>query len=79
MCGVTASGGDVDGDLPGGLDLDIRLARRELEARVDDDAPVNDLLDRLLGEVEPDLAAIGFRLALRMIVNLDDDVALLGQ
>ena len=76
MCGDDRVGGDVDRDFPGGLDLDVRLAGRQLEARVDDKAPVDDLLDRLPGEIEPDLAAIGLGLALRMVMNLDDDIAL---
>ena len=51
----------------------------KLQPGLIDKAPVHDLLDGLLGEVEPDLAAIGFRLAMRVIVNLNDDVALFGQ
>ena len=53
MCGATAYAIDVDGDRPGGLDLDVRLARGELHLEVDGGVPVEGLPDGLAGEPRP--------------------------
>ena len=65
MWGVTAWAVTSTGTSQAALTSILDWPGRQLQPGVDHDAPVHDLLDRLLGEVETDLAAIGFGLALR--------------
>ena len=70
---------EVDGDGPLRLDLDVRLAGREFQAEVGGEGPVQGLLDRGPGEVEPDARSVGLGLAAGVVVDLHDDVGLAGE
>ena len=67
---------DIDRDEPARLDLDVRVARRELEVGVRRVVPVQRLLDRLAREVEADARAVDLGLAGGVVVDLEDDVGL---
>ena len=67
---------DVGGDEPAPLDLDIRLAGRQLELEVRRLVPVQRLADRLPGIVHAEPRAVDLGLAAGMVVDLNDDVGL---
>ena len=72
--GRDGKGLDIDGDAPGCLDLDVRLAGLKAERGVRGVGPVKGLPDRLAAEVNAKPRAIDFGLAAGMIMNLKDHV-----
>src|SRR5262245_16239172 len=72
-------GDHVDGNRPGGLDLDVRFTFRKLHIRIRRPVPVEDLPYRLSREPQTDPGAIDFRLSTGVIVDLNDNVSVPGK
>ena len=69
-----ADDGDVDGQSHGGVAQVARLARVDVDVLVPEGNPADELLNRLLGQVDRQRAAVALDLPARVVVHLDDDV-----